>query len=74
METSWDFEGYWNVVVGDCRTPETAVREYGFEDQGAIRAWLEASEKAAIAAGGIERPESWDALNARAFAKLSAVL
>lgn len=73
----WDFEGYWNAVIGSNRTPESTVAEFGFEDLDAIRDWLDASEKAAIDAGGEAfedgRPAEWDAHNARAFGKLSAV-
>jgi hypothetical protein len=70
---TWDFEGYWNTVIGSNRTPESTVAEYGFEDQRAIRDWLDAAETEALAAGGIERPASWDAHNALAFGKLAAV-
>jgi hypothetical protein len=66
---TWDFEGYWNTVIGSNRTPESTVAEFGFEDQRAIRDWLDASEKAAIAVGNSDdfpdgRPDSWDAHNA----------
>ena len=71
---AWDFEGYWGAVVGPYRTPSSVVEECGFEDVGAIRLWLDAAEAEAIAAGGIERPESWDAHNARAFGVLAAVV
>lgn len=52
MKTTWTFEGYWNTVLGDKRTPEMVVQEFGLGgSRRQLDEWLGAAEAAAIDQG-----------------------
>ena len=69
--SDWDYTGYWNVVIGDRWTPESAVVEFDLqdEDRDGLDAWLYASELDAINAGVLsgDEHEQWERLRERAI-------
>lgn len=80
MGKAWDFEGYWNVVLGAHRSAEDVVREFELNpsDRRGIDEWLDTAEAEALAMGGLlkagtEAPGGWDDFHLRALDKLCAV-
>ncbi len=71
---AWDFEGYWNTVLGANRSAADVVVEFKLVAEG-LDEWLGTAEDAARSAGGLkECPEEWDAFHARALDRLGRVI
>jgi hypothetical protein len=85
----WTYEGYWNVVLGDCRTAAQVVSEFALEgaNEASLNEWLIQAEREAWRAGveySAYRPnkgqewsdnvlEPWALFHARAMLALLAV-
>lgn len=70
----WDYKGYWNCVVGDCRTPANVVKEFSLSSKEAIDQWLTKAEGDAWAASGTpkdSKPREWAGYHEKA---LNAIL
>lgn len=77
MSKPWDFEGYWNVVLGANRSAANVVREFGLipATRHGLDEWLGTAEAEALAMGGVsEIPAEWSAHHARALDMLCAVV
>lgn len=76
MAQTWDFEGYWNVVLGANRSAADVVRDFDLDpsDERGLDEWLGHSEEAALGeARQTDIPETWEAFHARALDALRAV-
>lgn len=76
MMTTWDFEGYWNTVIGSNRSAADVVREFDIVAKG-LDEWLGSAEESAASAGGLDPadlPEEWSAHHLTALAKLNDAL
>lgn len=74
MAKTWDFEGYWNTVLGANRSAADVVREFQLDasDVRGLDEWLGTAEADALAAGGkTVVPEEWTSHHARALALLA---
>jgi hypothetical protein len=58
--TTWDYEGYWNVVLGANRDADSVVEEFGLVDTG-LDEWLRKAESEAWRHGGdgCSMPPEW---------------
>lgn len=73
----WNYEGYWNAVLGATRTADDVVAE--FELVGGTRAqldeWLDSAEAESWAMGaennGKDLPDEWGGFHTRALAELA---
>ncbi len=66
MQT-WDFDGYWNTVLGAGRSAADVVREFELTRLG-LDEWLGFAESEVLAVGGLtDVPEEWTAHHARAL-------
>jgi hypothetical protein len=78
MKMTWNFEGYWNTVMGPTRSAGDIVREFelGAGRRG-LDEWLGEAEMEAWMAGGNsvrdELPEEWAEFHARALDMLCEV-
>ena len=74
---TWDFDGYWNAVLGAERTPGRVIGEFELEpaDRRGLDEWLGHAEVEAWRVGGEggDLPEEWAVHHARALAALCAV-
>lgn len=72
---TWDYEGYWNVVLGANRSPGDVIREFDLVAQG-LDEWLGHAESEAWSAGGEggEMPAEWGTFHARALRELGAAV
>ena len=71
--TAWDFEGYWNAVLGANRSAADVVREFGLDpaDRHGLDEWLGQAEGEASAVGDLDSiPAEWRGFHARALAQL----
>ena len=75
MSKTWDFEGYWNTVLGANRIADDVVREFALTaDRRGLDEWLGHAEAEALAVGGESTvPEEWTGFHARALEALCAV-
>lgn len=74
MTTVWDFEGYWNAVLGSGNATNV-VREHELVGADGLDEWLGTAEAEAWAMGGgdaLEIPEEWTGFHARALSDLTA--
>lgn len=68
----WDYEGYWNAVIGDCRNPADAFKEATtpfrtvdwprLSNSEEVELWLTEAEKQAWAVSGTphdRKPQEW---------------
>lgn len=74
---TWDFEGYWNVVLGERRSAAQVVAEFDLTaDRRGLDGWLGHAEDAACTAGGLDTDgdevAQWDPHHARALDELLA--
>jgi hypothetical protein len=72
--TAWDYEGYWNVVLGD-RDADRVVVEYeliGLERRD-LDEWLGLAEAEAWREGGLgsDLPDEWSEHHVRALTELT---
>jgi len=71
---AWDYEGYWNTVIGAHLDAEGAVREFDLRpgDITGFKSWLDEAEAIAWQQGGLrgDRPGEWQGFQARAAAEL----
>lgn len=76
MTTRYDYEGYWNVVLGANRTAGDLVSEFDLTSTDGLGEWLGGAEADAWAIGGHggEIPEEWSGFHTRALAELSAAI
>lgn len=77
MSTPWDFEGYWNAVMGASRTPADVVREFELDatDRAGLDEWIGTAEVAAWQAGWgeyVDMPPEWSDLHGKALDALAA--
>ena len=71
--TTWDYEGFWNAVIG--RTPSRCVTEFGLTgDRAAVFAWVDEAAVQAWQAGaqGGRMPKEWVEFVERAADVLAA--
>ncbi len=75
--TSWDFDGYWNAVLGDKRDAEDVCVEFNLDprDRRGLDEWLGAAEAEAWRVGGLggDMPKSWWAHHTQALDALNGV-
>lgn len=71
--TPWDFEGYWNTVLGAYRTAAMTVAEFGLVAAG-LDEWLDTCEAEAARVGGIAIPAEWADHHARTVRELEAAI
>jgi len=76
----WTFEGYWNVVLGDCRSAKDVVREFALDpsDRCGLDEWLGFAEAESWVIGrlggpGSRVPGTWGDFHERALDALCAV-
>lgn len=70
--SGWDYEGYWQTVLGADRTPTRVVAEFSLVAAG-LDEWLGTAEAEAWSAGGgraADLPAEWTAHHARALREL----
>ena len=79
MGTTWDFDGYWNTVLGASRNAADVVREFALTDEpaagpGSLDEWLGNAEGEAWSAGGTggDMPDEWAGFHAKALAQLKS--
>ncbi len=72
---NWDYEGYWNTVLGASRDAAGIVTEFDLntKDRVGLSTWLGCAEAAACVADNIELPEEWEAFHGRALDELCNV-
>jgi hypothetical protein len=74
MTTTWDYDGYWDVVLGAGRSAEDVVREFELDttDSRGLDEWLGTAEAAAWQEGklGGPIPEAWASHHVSALAEL----
>ena len=73
----WDFDGYWNVVLGDRRDAEAVCAEFDLDprDRHGLDAWLGEAEVEAWKAGacGGDLPDEWREHHTQALDALNGV-
>lgn len=73
---AWDYDGYWNVVIGPNKTAADVVDEFDLDpnDSSFMESWLHDVEVEACLAGNYKiMPEEWEAFRERALNELAAV-
>ncbi|GMV18390.1 MAG: hypothetical protein AMXMBFR56_66140 [Polyangiaceae bacterium] len=72
--SAWDYEGYWNVVLGADRTAADVVREFALnvDDRPGLDEWLGHAEVESWRVGGTggELPAEWAGFHRRALEEL----
>ena len=75
--TTWTYEGYWNVVLGDKRDAARVVGEFQLDptNRRGLDEWLGGAEATAWSEGGDEHdmPAEWRDFHGKALGELCAV-
>lgn len=72
VSAGWDYEGYWNAVLGANRDASSVVMEFGLVSDS-LDEWLGVAESEAWRVGRNDRapmPDEWTQFHARALAEL----